>query len=419
MEYDFFTVFIAWVIICMDLFLFLKNKDNPLLLLINLFILYFNYSICMGEYIAHNLVIENNDLYSKAFGNLYQKGLFLLFLFDVVRFYFMKNKIEYKKIERKPNNIIYFILLSSIIYIGIFQIDRSMSFTYEVKISTLYEYSYLFFILLLYYQDDSKSKKVITHLMAFVFIIQDVIFGGRITSIQIILAFAIMEYTHLLKIKYIIAPFFIFQILFMAVGVYRATYTFDSSLGALIDIASTNLFVLDTAVYAYFSSIGHLYATTFVDAGMRFSSLFAFLFSLVLGGSVGSSLNIDTSLAAVTDLSSDYHWNAGGGVMFSYYYFWLGYFGVVLFSTSTFFIVKKIFNSEHTLSSIICVCITVAVARWYLYNPTAFYRGPFIIFPILFLIFKKLDDQLNQFTEENEGLPSDDNEEESNELFKE
>lgn len=390
-EYNFSIILLAWLIICMDLFLFLRNKDNPLLLLINMFILYFNYSICMGEYIAHNLVIENNDLYSKAFGNLYQKGIILLFLFDLVRFMYMKKKISYGGIKRNPNNFVYYILMICIIYIGIFQIDRSVSVSYEVKISTLYEYSYLFFILLLYYQDESKFKKILTHTIAFIFIMQDMIFGGRITSIQIILTFAIMEYANLLKIKYMVAPFFLFQLLFMAVGVYRAGYSFDSSISGLFDIASGNLFVLDTSVYAYFSSIGHLNATSFVDLGLRFSSLVSFLVSLVLGGSMSNSFRIDSSLSAVTEIASDYHWNAGGGIIFSYFYFWLGYTGVVLLSIITFRILIKILTSKSLISGLISVCLTVAVARWYLYNPTAFYRGPFVIFPILFFVFNKID----------------------------
>ena len=78
----------------MDIYLLIKNKNNPALLILNVLFFVFNYSICFGEYILHSVIVPNNSLYETAYGNIYLKGLIIFFLFNLIRFLFFKTEIK-------------------------------------------------------------------------------------------------------------------------------------------------------------------------------------------------------------------------------------------------------------------------------------------------------------------------------------
>ena len=144
--YQFSILFLAWLIISIDLFLLYKNRNNKLLLILNFCIFLFNYSICVGEYIANNILIGNNYLYNTRHGNLYIDGIWLLFVFDFIRFFFFNRKIPNVKIQYRSNVVLFYLIFLFLIYVAIFKVNREPSLQYEVKITALYEYSTLFFV---------------------------------------------------------------------------------------------------------------------------------------------------------------------------------------------------------------------------------------------------------------------------------
>lgn len=396
--YQPYILLISYCILLIDLYLLYKNRHNNLLLVINLIIFFFNYSICAGEYILQNSEL-GDDLYSTSYGNLYIDGVFLLFIFEFIRLIFFRHKIKNIEIKTQSSPILFYLIYSFLIYIAIFEVNREYSLAYEVKITPLYEYSTLLFILLLYYCGKSNFRNIIAHLLAVIFIIQDMYYGGRVTSLQLILLFLIMKHKHLMKFEYIIIFFPIATLLFTVIGVYRSNYTFDISLisTTIEEIKSTG-FVQDTAICAYLASITHINAHIHTDCFTEFTSFIAFISTIFFGSKASFLFGFDPELPDVTTISQHFHWNVGGGLIFTWYYFWFGLSGVIIFTTLMFYTIKKIFYSHKDIFILIAIAITLTLPRWYLYSPLAFLRGPFFILPILYTFFNIVNQNLqNKF----------------------
>lgn len=228
--YQFSVLLLAWLVISIDLFLLHKNRNNKLLLILNFCIFFFNYSICVGEYIANNVLIGNNNLYNTRHGNLYIDGIFLLFVFDCIRLLFLNRKIPNIKIQYRSNIVLFYSIFLYLIYVALFEVNREPSLQYEVKITAFYEYSILFFAFLIYYSGQSSFRNQITHLLAIFFIVQDLYYGGRATSLQLIFLFLIMKYPSYLKFGKLILGFPIGLLVFTVVGAYRTYYKLDLTL---------------------------------------------------------------------------------------------------------------------------------------------------------------------------------------------
>lgn len=390
--YQFSILLLAWLIILIDLFLLYKNRNNKLLLILNFCIFFFNYSICVGEYIANNLLLENNYLYNTRHGNLYIDGIFLLFVFDCIRLLFFNRKIPNVKIQYRSNIVIFYLILFYLIYVAIFEINREPSLLYEVKITAVYEYSILFFVFLIYYSGQSSFRNLITHLLAIAFIVQDMYYGGRVTSLQLIFLFLMIKHSSYLKFKRLILGFPIALFAFTVVGAYRTNYNLDL---ILVDDVFKRIkdtwFVQDTAVCAFFASITQINAYYYISDITRLSSFISFIASILGGSQAPIWFQFDPELPLVTSLAKQYHWNMGGGLIFTWYYFWGGFSGMLLLSVLTLRVIKKMLLSNNDLCKLISITIVFTMPRWYLYSPLAFWRGSFFIFPILYFFFYFLD----------------------------
>lgn len=386
-------ILIAYLIIIIDVYLLVKNRDNQLLLVINFIIFFFNYSICIGEYIVHNSEITS-DLYFTSYGNIYVHGIYLLFLFDVIRFFMFKNKMQMIKIKQEysPNSCLFIIIYFLLIYISIFEVNREVSLVYDVKISPLYEYSYLFFLLLFYYSDNSSFQKILTYSLMSVMVGQDIYYGGRATSLQLVLLFLIMKHNNFIRFKYIVFFFPVALFLLTVVEVYRSNYQLDKYiLDKAFEDMTSNLFVTNTATLAYYSSMTHIYAWYSTDFYTHISSLMAFISTILFGGRASELFNFDPYLSDVTHFATNFNWNIGGGLIFTWYYFWGGTCGIVLFTYIMFYIMKSVMYSHKDIWRLSFVLIVLAIPRWYVYSPLAFFRGPLLLFPILFIFCSLLD----------------------------
>lgn len=380
---------IALTIVALDILLLLRNRDNPYLIIINFFLLYFNYSICFGVYILDLEIIDTHLKFYKQ-GELYNIGLILLFSFTLIRTYIFYPKIKTPKYFKGNSIFLYTTTLLILTYIAVFEIDRTISSSYEVKISPLYEYSFIFVLLAFYYLPKNKIFHFLLYLIVFILIIQDFYFGGRVTSLQILIVFGLMKFIRFITLRNIIIPFLFFNFIFSIVGIYRAEYKVNVEFGEIFSNLFKGLFISDTVIYAYFSSITHLFMYEKVDFSFTMESLLAFIILIFVGGIGTKMFGLDLSKAGLTDLASNYHWNVGGGVFLSYFYFW---FGPYLFLPLIFIFLKYIKKrlSFTTMQRYFTLLIIVAtIPRWYLYNPLALFRGVFFMLPLILFLYKIL-----------------------------
>jgi hypothetical protein len=395
MEYSAIHILIAWLIIAIDVFLLYKHRGNPSLLIINLVIAYFNYSICMGEYISGNYSLLAPGLYDTPNGNLYETGLYILGIFSLTRLLLFRRRLPVLSqniTPRRYNPLIYACLFSALIMVWVFEINRPpLLVFYTVHFSPIYEYAILGFIFLLYYQGKSKIRIVLSHLLALLFIAQDLYLGSRIVVIQLVLLFTLFHYSRFLKLKYIAIGGPIFLLIFTTIGIYRDTYALHKGIGDVISILANRLFILDTAIMAYEASITQLNALIYIDPGTRWLSFITFVAYVFGGSSVYSLFNLPENLNEVSGIGRLYHWNLGGGLIASWFYFWFGYLGLIIMSSALFKTLKHLLAAKKELWGIILLAVTMTVPRWYLYSPLSFIRGPFVFVPLLFIFLRLID----------------------------
>lgn len=383
------TNIIIILILLADVLVLYRQRENHVFLIFNITILYFNYSILIGEYLSKSLEPLVSGLYSTSFGNIYTVGLYLFFLSDLIRC-FVQYKI--KRLEyvfpNKPNKLNFFVLYTILLYIGLFCINREVSSSYEVKISPLYEYSVIFFCLLIYFKPNDKYNILIFILFLF-FVIQDLFYGGRITSLQLMILYATSSLKQVISLRSILIAFPLGILLMTFVSIYRHNYSAVGLGVVILNIINTG-FALDTAYYAYWASMTHIFASYYDSFEVGLNSLLPFILSIFFGNSLATALlNVDVNAAKLSYVSSYYHANQGGGMFFSWYYYWFGTIGMMLMVYLKF----SFFNLSNRKSDICKLIFVVMVAtspRWYLYSPLVFFRGSFILLPIFYWTFVHL-----------------------------
>lgn len=367
------------LVIISSIFLLVKSRNNLGLFIMAFFLLYSNYSIAVGEYlvggdIAAPMVQVKNDY---TYGILIR----MMLVFSVILCIFIKKQKgdSFKNLELKDNILIFSLLTLINIYILIFGINRNELTTYTVSTKPIYEYSYLFVILSYYFSGDSKKKKAFLVGLVLIFMLQDFYYGGRITSIQLsilLLLTVFSKYFNYMKVL-IIGVFGI--VLNSFVAIYRTQYSLENiNVIETISNLKNNLFVFDTPVFAYYASATHVASVDLLEWNLRLKSFFYFITSLITGS--------NNDLANVSEyINKNIYMNLGGGVIFSHFYFWLGWAGVILISIILCYLINKFSTSISDLGIILFIIIICTVPRWYLYTPLLLFRPMFIIVILYFI----------------------------------
>ncbi|WP_204716997.1 hypothetical protein, partial [Fusobacterium mortiferum] len=110
----------------------------------------------------------------------------------------------------------------------------------------MYEYSIILFIIYKKYSYSKKIWKYSIFILYFLFISKDLIYGGRITSIQLILAFFILYLSEKYKLKQILPYLVIIFFIFSFCGIFRGNKEWEYNIIRDITIQKIKTgFVLD------------------------------------------------------------------------------------------------------------------------------------------------------------------------------
>lgn len=384
LDYNHLTNNLAAILLLIVSFIFiLKTLNNIPAFLMASIIFYVNYSISVGEFFKK--VITSCPFSEVKTPLFYGTALRTILLFLIILTYFYKSRVyspDFNKTEVAPvrNDAIFIGLLFLLLYL-FFQIKPVKQTHYSVAITPLYEYSRLIFLFSYFFTARKQLMKILIVLVAFIFILQDFYYGGRITSLQIILFLISTIFYKKITISKIVFMEITGIFLFALVGVYRMSYKLSISFVEIFKILSKSFFVFDTATYSFYASATHIAASFIVDTTTRFKSLLEFIMSVFLGSRF-------FKLADVTTLAKNYYINLGGGIIATHFYFW-GSWILVAFSA---FVLAKLLNKlnyNHSLyARIIFLSIVISAPRWYLYSPLVLIRGGVLLPSIIYLFIK-------------------------------
>lgn len=366
----------------LSILLLYRSRNNLLMFLIAFFIFYCNYSIVIGEYIVGgNLGVR---VYEVKNIHIYGIAIRILLLFmSIITIFYKNQKIELSKFRLIPkdNIIIFYSLIFILIYILVFGIKRGNLYSYSVRIAPIYEYSIILFLFSYYFSGKSNIRRNILGLLIILFVLQDFYYGGRITSLQLILLLIVTVFIENLRLSKIISCGLIGIFINSMVGEYRRNYTLE--LDNLIEIIVRifkDLFVFSTPVYAYYASATHIAAFEVAELHIRTNSLLEFIKAIFIGSK-------DIRGNVTKFVAENYFFNIGGGLLPTHFYFWMGWLGVIIIALIIVFIANNLGSGDSNYLKILSLGITITVPRWYLYSPLNLFRGPLVLTTILFIIF--------------------------------
>jgi len=359
-------------------------KDIPYFLL-SLFVGYCNYSIAMGEYIFGVSIAPDTGARTDHAEAI---GLYGLVVFNFLFFWVLNKNKSYHSLTMTnldysigKNHFLFFILLFSVIFFIYIGIDWRRTEVYQVRISPIFEYSILLILIASFYARKDRVLAMFFVVVVLLFILADAINGGRVSSTQVLILCALVFSDKLFFIrntKFLI-PLMFFGAFFMKLlGTLRNSPDFSgTSLQVLSDSFLRNFFVFDTATFSYYAGLTMIEATNFIEWPYRIFNFVSWIFYVFFG----SLLHEHEHTSAYVSLN--YFVNFGGGGISSYFYFWGGWFGVIIGSlTVAFFItyLRKRATSNKIFLGLFILSIAT-VPRWYLYAPNSLFR------PMLFLLF--------------------------------
>ncbi|BBC61474.1 hypothetical protein QQG09_04645 [Melissococcus plutonius] len=378
----------AIVAVLIGVGLVVKSRNCIPLMVAMIFVTYCIYSIVMGEYIAtsSHLGVPLTEVRTQE---IYSTTLRILLLFLSIIFIFFPKKINHLFILKPKDNIFIFsFIIMILVYIGIFGIDRTVQTHYMVRISSLYEYSVILFLFAYYSSGNKLVRKTVIGLLMIAFIFQDYYYGGRITSLQIILLAISTLLNGMITKKLALIGSIVGIFVNSLVGVYRNLIHFDF-IAAFLNLKN-QLFVFDTPVYAYYASATHVATINYTNISLseRFQSAANFICSIFLGSEENSG--------NITKYVNDHYYiNVGGGIFPTHFYFWFGWLGVILSALIVVGILKITLKTNNTLTMLISISIITTIPRWFLYTPLSLFRNIFLIsiFYCLFILGYKFTTQ--------------------------
>ena len=371
------------VLLCLSFSNLYRVRNNLLLVAIYGVIAYCNYSIVFA-----NHVLDITSIFTSLSGSLVDsKGIGILLVFSLCLWLFLPKEIGNLKLKPlssvgKKNFFVIAGVLAALCLIFVVGFGRPDKDGERGTPTTFYEYSIVLFIVGFYYSRSSKLTKAALTFLMILYAAQNFVFGGRITGLQVIICFVLCELVGYVNFRKLIIPASIGFVLLSLIGGFRASAKIDiSSIITTIEILFDRGFALDTAYSSYYTSLTFLGSLDFTSFSKRMEMLLKWLLSIILGGNAVPG-------ASVPNYTRQYFVHYFGGVLPFYGYFYLGFFGVVLFAIWVSLLtgaINRLEASSHFLYRCMATYVSCTAFRWYLYSPSQITRGVLIVMAVYFV----------------------------------
>lgn len=381
-------VLIPLLIIITSGFLAVRVKESKTLFFLISIITYLNVSIAVLDGFLGGEIFRfyQMELRASIYNLTYMKSILLnitifslLLTPNIVKRSAMVN-VSINNIKRKSNLVIFIGGIALIILFIVFGYEQNEYETFRASARTIYEYAILLFVIVWYYSGKIRVANVLLAGLAILYIAQGLYYGDRSSSlVMIVLLMMVLIKKIQFKKMVIYALFGI--VLANAIAVYRNLSSFNFSYIIKESLNNGVLSVFsDTASASYYTGVA-IIATKELVTNSKLEYILQFLVSLIVGSSSEALRDANVTLVAF-----DYFHVGGGGLYSSYFYFWGGYFGVIIGSVLLGIIVRIVFTSGKTPYILLQYYLTVMAFRWYLYTPYTLFRTTLLMFVLLYLI---------------------------------
>lgn len=262
----------------------------------------------------------------------------------------------------------------------------------EIQKSALHEYFIVFFIISIFLKNpQSYIQTIILFILLVFYTYKTLIYGGRIEILQIWLAVLYLKYNYFFNKKMIVLLFIFFSyVIFDFISQVRENPLLILSLEDLNFLG--NLFKEKTVILS--SLQGDVYQSSlrvvglFRDGAIDFTTSLLSFMSVVFFSFVPSSYMPD--FYNLSNYKIDVAKSGGGGLISSFSFVWLYYFGPVLFGLFIGFFIRLFYRLNNPIINIYGLLILITFPRWFSYYPAILFRmnllGVLLILLILFYL---------------------------------
>ena len=281
-----------------------------------------------------------------------------------------------------------YLLLASLAlcaYILVFGVNRGVYESYSVRITSIYEYFILFYLLAFYYSKKTWKSNLLLLGMAAVYILQDFYYGGRISSLQLMILIAIL-FLHKIKLWKLLTLSVLGYALMNAVELFR-----NQEKLSILSILNS-LFVNQGASYKDNTFSEVLYSSS----ALVYSSINVFTETERISTFVDFIRNTFSDNRPLGNIipyiSQNISYVGGGGYFPVYFYFWLGWGGVLLASWAAIRMLNVDQSQQCSDYLTLLKILTVAMfPRWFVYTPLIFTRFILLNFSLIFIFYVLFD----------------------------
>ncbi len=367
------------LIIIVSLYQLYKVRLDTNLLLLFGIIAYVNISISLADILqifqvlGPETLIWQNPVRLSEYNIITAKCVLLSIsvLNSLINTSYLKNIkcISNKEMKKIKNNTIYFLGFLVLIIFWIFGYQEKMGSTYGSNTRTIYEYCILIFIVVWLYSGESRIKKNLLLIYAGFYISQSLVRGDRSSAFPLIIAIFLLKNFRLTLTR---------LLLLVMVGIstanfihaYRISYSISNMLTTYLSTYNFGSFLSDTASQSYYTAI------SIVNVGSMLPNSSSYFFDFLGGIFMGGGFRN----ADVGAVSNQYLLNKGGGMYFSWFYFWFGFIGVAFAVVILGVFIRKAFKSESIYKKGLSIAITSMSLRWYVYTPFVLFRSIGFVF---------------------------------------
>lgn len=382
------TIAAVAAIVLSGYLLFLSNHNRGLLIVFGYLFLSV-YSSCVVNYFGLNL----SSRYQQWIGTEVSSvsiNVLLIFLLCITNILPIKiGPFPDKKLiqaEFQNNDLIVIACAIGFLLSGLFGVGTQYAASDRMSISSIYEYSIAFLIIGLYFSGGTKSCLSLLAVVSIIRIGLDFYIGARITSIEIITIWYLMVFAAEIKLRSLIPVTVVAFIVMLTVGELRGS-AFDASAitNGITDYMRSG-FAWDGAYAAYHTSESMVAYRDLTIEGADLSDFFGYLYSLIGGDSAGY-IGLQYEMAP-------YYWNMGGGYLPFFFYYYLGYPGVIISSiiigcVLRYFTLLSEDQDATDVARFAYIWICATCYRWLSYSASPLIRGLLIVL-IAFLIISIL-----------------------------
>ena len=314
----------------------------------------------------------------------------ILLLFHSLLLYMLKfssvSKVKTQYLQESNGVIFFLMVIISLVFVtfgstgqNIFEAGGYSNALQTKSSSSLFAYS-LIPISLSYIYANNKSKRVIAYLLIAYFCVKDLLFGGRVDSLQLLLIIFILRLQYLWSRKTIFFAGVAGVLFFLSWGILRSDVNLGF-VGAISEQMSSfsgfrNVdFQTGNSAEVYYSSVRIIYLIEhdILNTSMRALSFLYFLLSSFVPYSVLPDL------ANLSSFMQREYWSGGGGLGPVFFYAFAGWIGVVLFSLFASYSMN-LFQDRKASKYIhyYAILVLATTPRWYAYYPVQLIKFCFL-----------------------------------------